>query len=139
MEAKLDTQEVIFSGIRRKHVSSRSNLTFDEAIANVGQGLDPETGIFKCPVSGIYSFSFSALTQRSSHYIDVGVYRNDIFQFWIHENDIDHKSYVNLSYVWTMVLQRDDRVQLKLGGGKGLHATRIYPVWFNGQLLLRNQ
>ena len=139
LEANQDTPKVIFSGVRKNHVPNNSDLTFDEAVANVGQGFNPETGIFNCPVSGIYSLSFSALTDISSHYIDVGVYRNDIFQFWIHENDIDHKSYVNLSYVWTMVLQRDDRVQLKLGGGKGLHATRIFPVWLNGQLLLGNQ
>ena len=80
---------------------------------NVGQGLDAETGIFKCPVSGIYSFSFGAVTDMSDTYTFVKVIKNGVTQFLIHENDNGHKSSVNLSHVWTMVLQNDDMVKLK--------------------------
>jgi len=137
LEANQDTSKVIFSGIRKSHISSNSDITFDETIANVGQGLDPETGIFKCPVSGLYSFSFSALTDKSGTYTHVNVYKNGAFKYYIHEHDIDHKSYVNLSHVWTMVLQKDDTVQLKLSSGKGLYSRSDIPVWFNGQLMLQ--
>ena len=139
LEANQDTPKVIFSGVRRKRISSGSDLTFDEAVANFGQGFNPETGIFNCPVSGIYSLSFSALTDKSNHYTDVQVYKNDIYQYEIHEDSRGHESYVNLSHVWIMVLQKNDRVQLKLRNGKGLYGYSSYPIWFNGQLLIENQ
>ena len=43
-------------------------ITYTDVIANVGQGMDPNTGVFEAPVSGIYSFSFSALsdTEKST-------------------------------------------------------------------------
>ena len=150
LEANQNTSKVIFSGVRKNHMTINSNvrievdITFDEAIANIGQGLDIDTGIFKCPVSGIYTFSFGALSDLSGFMTFVGVYKNGTFHFWIHENGNGHASYVNLSHVWTMVLQKDDTVQLKLVGGggedkhyKGLHSQSIYPVWFNGQLLMQ--
>ena len=66
----------------------------------------------------------------------IQVVKNDVFQFFIHEDDQGQKSYVNLSHAWTMVLQKDDTVQLKLrDSGKGLQCHSKMFVWFNGQLL----
>ena len=141
LEANQDTSKVIFSGVSKSPVRRNSDLTFDETTINVGQGLDPETGIFKCPVSGIYAFSFSAVAvaDKKRTFTIVEVYKNERRQFNIHENSYnenknDHRANVNLAYVWTMVLQKDDRVQLKLGHGKSLY----YPVWFNGWLLQKS-
>ena len=131
LEANQDTSKVIFSGVRKNHISSHSDFTYDEIIVNVGQGLDAETGIFKCPVSGIYSFSFGAVTDMSDTYTFVKVIKNGVTQFLIHENDNGHKSSVNLSHVWTMVLQKDDMVKLRLGNGKGLFSDSHFPVLFN--------
>ena len=38
-------------------------ITFDGTNVNTGNAFDPETGIFRAPRSGIYSFTFHALTQ----------------------------------------------------------------------------
>ena len=142
LEANQDTSKVMFSGVRKNYISNDSDLTFDETTINVGQGLDPETGIFKCPVSGIYAFSFSAVAvaDKERTFTIVEVYKNERRQFNIHEKSSnEHKNdhgpnVVNLAYVWTMVLQKDDRVQLKLGHGKALY----YPVWFNGWLMQKS-
>merc|ERR1712141_803681 len=59
--------KVIFSAIRNSdrknsHVNEGTTITYDEANVNVGGGMDIGTGNFIVPVSGIYSFSFRALT-----------------------------------------------------------------------------
>ena len=41
----------------------QSYVTFDGTNVNSGNGFDPATGIFRAPKSGIYLFSFHALTQ----------------------------------------------------------------------------
>ena len=77
LEANQNTPKIIFSGVRRNHASSNSDLTFDQAIVNIGQGFDPATGTFKSPVSGIYQFSFSAVTDRKGTSTSIKVFKNN--------------------------------------------------------------
>ena len=59
-------------------------MTYTEVIANEGQGMDPNSVTFDVPVSGLYSFSFSALTEKEGDYgnsISIRVIKNNHFQF----------------------------------------------------------
>ena len=61
LEKTVNTR-VIFSAVRKyRNVYPGDDITFDETVTNIGSGMDPESGVFTAPVSGIYSFSFSAL------------------------------------------------------------------------------
>jgi len=59
-----DTKMVAFDAFRNKPFhEDQKYITFDGMKVNVGGGFNPDTGMFKAPVGGIYSFSFHGLTQ----------------------------------------------------------------------------
>ena len=96
-----------------------------------------DTGAFLAPVSGLYSFSFSARSAIDHNIVAIGVYKNDEVQFWIgDENANGQKNYDNISYSWLMSLDQKDKIHLKMWE----KSARLYVdtgnfVWFNGQLL----
>jgi len=59
-----ETKMVAFDAYRDKPFhEDQKYITFDGMKVNVGGGFDPDSGMFKAPVGGIYSFSFHGLTQ----------------------------------------------------------------------------
>jgi len=58
------TLGVYFNAYRNKAYDGggEENLTFNGTYCNVGGGLDPDTGIFTCPVGGTYMFQFHIAT-----------------------------------------------------------------------------
>ena len=145
IESTLNTR-VIFSVARKGHLNNPplgQKITYTDVITNEGQGMDPNTGVFDVPVSGIYSFSFSALTENNGwngNGIGVKVFKNNGKQFTIHSNPQDpHQNYENLSFSWLMSLTKDDKIYLRMNGeGKTLHVKDQFPVVFNGYLLMAN-
>ena len=144
IESTLNTR-VIFSVARKGHLNNPplgQMITYTDVITNEGQGMDPNTGVFDVPVSGIYSFSFSALTEKNgkngNNYILVEVFNNNGYQFSINSNPQDPlQSYENLSFSWLMSLTKDDKIYLRMNsGGKKLHVKDQFPVFFNGLLLM---
>merc|ERR1712062_766480 len=62
-QVKKMNEKVIFAAVR----SSSGNLdsgtiTYDSLTTNIGNGMDASTGIFTAPTSGLYMFTFSAVT-----------------------------------------------------------------------------
>jgi len=55
---------VCFDAYRTKAYDGggEENLTFQGVTVNTGGGMDPETGIFTCPVGGLYMFVFHVAT-----------------------------------------------------------------------------
>ncbi|XP_006823159.1 complement C1q-like protein 4 [Saccoglossus kowalevskii] len=56
--------KVAFSAGRTTHMYSNPTqqiVVFDHVITNLGNGYDENTGIFTCPVSGTYFFTFNGL------------------------------------------------------------------------------
>ena len=151
LESKVNTR-VIFSVARKglgrygqyEHYTELGQIiTYTDVIANVGQGMDPNTGIFEAPVSGIYSFSFSALSDSTEalngYATRIKVIKNllghwsefDIFQ------DAGTNAFMeNLSFSWMMSLYKGDKIHLAMNTwGAKLLTTDDHPLYFNGQLL----
>ena len=129
---------VIFSAIRKGDgdVNSGEIITLTEMEVNVGQGMNPDTGEFTVPVTGVYSFSLSARTNDDDPNTNVAIYKNDVYQFRISNyNGEGHNYFTNLSYAWTFVLTKGDKLHLKLTKN-GLDVYGEDFIWFNGQLLM---
>ena len=87
-------------------------------------GLNPQTGEFYAPVSGVYSFTFSGRSQDDGENYLIVVYKNNIVYLHI----------ANRSYIWTMKLQAGDVVKLQ-SEWNGLGVSIHNWVFFTGQLL----
>ena len=133
METTVNTR-VIFSAIQKSQIFGAEDITYTETIANIGNGMNPNTGVFTTPVSGIYSFSFSARTIES--YVGIYVKKNGENHFFINEHDYNGEmNYANIGYSWTMSLVQNDKIQLSIANG-GLFAYNPEFTWFNGNLLI---
>ena len=135
--------QVIFSAVRKAPSGQRNDakagevITFSDTVANIGQGMDTESGTFTVPISGLYSFSFSALASLHHKASVIYVYRNEERQFTIVDEDKDEesKNYDVISYNWMMSLVQNDKIHLKLPTRNMLYVNDKHFVWFNGQLL----
>ena len=165
MESTVNTR-VIFSAVRKGknpnkygnvNVNPSDSITFDETVTNIGDGMDPESGVFTAPVSGIYSFSFSAILHfERSRWGGIGigmikVLKDEQLEFYIEETErfpvddvLSHDLEV-INHSWMMSLVQNEKVRLKMDGqslGKiSVHndPKRKNFVWFNGQLLYASE
>jgi hypothetical protein len=57
-------QQVAFFGKLRQNIPMSAGLVvkFDDVITNIGNAYSQATGIFNCPISGLYLFSLNVLT-----------------------------------------------------------------------------
>ena len=106
-------------------------ITYDTIV--IGEDLiDKDTGIFTCKTTGTYSFVVSGHANKNAA---IGVYLNDIRELYLRNNGSNNHE--NFSYSWTLTLNADDRVQLKIENGKFyVQATAYaYRIYFTGILL----
>ena len=129
---------VIFTAVKSEfgsYIIEDQTITFDETETNIGNGMNPSTGIFTAPVSGTYSFSFSGyIGQDVWHDANalLRVYRSD-------ESDTidlydmigtvgDMFQILQVSYTWTMSLDQSDEIYLKFPNNK------LYVPYSNAKL-----
>ena len=120
-KTSVDGSNAFFNGV----------ITYDTIV--IGEDLiDKDTGIFTCKTSGTYSFVVSGHAHKNS---GIGVYLNDIRELYLRNNGSNNHE--NFSYSWTLTLNADDRVQLKIENGKFyVQATAYaYRIYFTGILL----
>ena len=60
-------EKVIFAAVRSSSGNIGSGetfktITYDSLTTNIGNGMDSSTGKFTCPTSGLYMFTFSAVS-----------------------------------------------------------------------------
>ena len=109
---------------------SNGPITYDEVI--LGEELvNKVSGIFTCKVSGVYWFTFSGQAYKTGY---VGMYLNGSRKMIFEDHDSSH---ANVAFSWTLALNEDDEVQLKIDSGNyyvdnDSASSRIY---FQGFLL----
>ena len=133
-------RKIIFTAVRSTSGSMKatSTITFDEASLNIGGGMSPDTGHFKAPVSGIYTFSFRALTEYEAR-TSIKVLKNGEIQFYLFENNHEgYDSHELITSTWNMDLTKDDEISFVLNEG-GLYVSWGHPVLFSGHLLMQRQ
>ena len=97
------------------NVYTNETITFTDVPINIGDGMDRLTGTFTAPVSGVYSFSFSAQAAEDDPFTDIMVYKNDEYQFRISDHNKNEQTNMpNIGYSWYMQLEQNDRVYLKV-------------------------
>ena len=125
------TARVLTSGSEK--ISAGSDITYNQIWENVGDGLDMSTGIFTCPVSGTYKFTFTA--DALNHGADSAeVLLNGVHQFLIYSN-IDGNIHSNLSHTWTFTLKQNDIVNLRVERGE-IYLDRNLRITFTGYMIL---
>ena len=98
---------------------------FDKSIVNIGHNFDLSTGIFKTPIDGYYSFSFTGYIHSSSI---LNIRKNG-------QNTIA-KTYgsPDASISWSMRLSKNDEINLyvSVSGGNGIYSSNTYNTVFSG-------
>ena len=116
-------------------ISAVTNITYNQIWENVGDGLDMSTGIFTCPVSGTYKFTFTADAYAAGAAADSAqVLLNGVHQFLIYSY-IDGNHHSNLSHTWTFTLKQNDIVNLRVERGEIFLDANIR-ITFTGYMIL---
>ena len=136
-------EKVIFAAVRSSsgNMGSRGTITFDSLTTNIGNGMDSSTGKFTCPTSGLYMFTFSAVSSNvNADELTIKVMING-GQIFVIDDEEDKKSGANernIAYSWMLDLSTDDIVHLEMSSG-GLHAEVVGDqAHFTGHLLHAN-
>ena len=137
-------EKVIFAAVRTSSGDINSGtITYDSLTTNIGNGMDASTGKFTAPTSGLYMFTFSAVSATANTAeVTFIVYKNSTRIFLIDDEE-DKKSGANernIAYSWMFDLSMGDTVHLSMGSG-GLHAESTAghdQTHFTGHLLHAN-
>lgn len=145
MDETVNTR-VIFGAVKKIGFYVHDLLTFDEEIINVGNGMDIQSGKFKAPVEGYYSFSFSGTAYECPrtgclHYFDgaiVNVYKNEEVLFEFHDFHSEGSGKLRvLSGQWMAKLNEGDTIHLSVDEGY-MTTGWSQRIYFTGQLLLKS-
>ena len=114
-------------------ISAVTNITYNQIWENVGDGLDMSTGIFTCPVSGTYKFTFTANAYKPGG-DSAEVLLNGVHQFLIFSH-VDGNDHSNLSHTWTFTLKQNDIVNLRVEHGQ-IYLDHNLRITFTGYMIL---
>ena len=107
----ISSQILIFSAFKTNGGSiGTGTITFDSVV--IGEEIiDKQSGIFTCKTGGTYLFVFSGQDRGNSW---IGVYLNGNRELILQDIDSDHG---NVSFTWTLNLEPEDQVHLKIESG----------------------
>ena len=140
MDKTVNTR-VIFGAVKKSGGSRiEGDLTFDEEIINVGNGMNIRSGKFEAPVEGYYIFSFTGTANDPDDKLEasVNVYKNGdlVFDFDDLYSEGTNQWRV-MSGTWMAHLNRGDTIHLSVDAGylATEHEQRIH---FSGQMILKS-
>ena len=132
---------VAFSGVRNQgsNIGRGQTVTFNSAAINTKGVLNLATGVFTAPRAGIYVFSKSLFTGKTTQqYKRIQVTKNGRKQFFIHDGPSSSSANGdNMAYYWMDQLNAGDTLKLENGhsGHSPLQSNANNPFIFNGFLL----
>ena len=135
--------KIYFSAYNDAGGEVTGQLKFPKVVSNLGNAFDGARGVFKTPVKGVYTFTFSGqqsnnIGSSSSQFIDVYVKRNGATVFAIFDDtntDEDHYRQ-NINSIFSLELDENDTLQLVLSSEDRLYANSNARLIFMGQLVV---
>ena len=135
--------KIYFSAFNDEGGEVTGQLTFPKVVTNLGSVFDGPRGVFKTPVKGVYTFTFSGqqsggVGPSGSHFIDVYVQRNGATVFTIYDdtNSDEKHQRQNINSIFSLELDENDTVQLAVSTGDRLYASGSARLIFMGQLVV---
>ena len=130
---------VAFSGVRRRYIGKGQTVNFDSAVINTKGVLNLATGVFTAPRAGIYVFSKSLFTGKTTQWKRIQVMKNGRKQFFIHDGNSMSNSGDNMAYYWMDQLNAGETLKLVNSPDSSSYApiqsNANNPFIFNGFLL----
>ena len=137
--ASSDFSRIAFAALRNStSLSSSATITYDALLVNIGNAFSHQTGIFTCPESGSYFFSFSAESVSTTSVTSIHIYmvRNGQNELLIDNHYKDDQAHKNLSYQWAIKLHAGDEVKMRIGGSsEQLRVEKMRQIHFRGYLV----
>jgi len=89
---------------------------YNVAVTNRGNCYDTSTGVFTCPVSGVYAACPGALTGANGGYVTLYVYVNDVNRTarGVHTNTSGTSNWFHGSTVFMVRCDKNDRIQIRV-------------------------
>ena len=89
---------------------------YNVAVTNRGNCYDTGTGVFTCPVAGVYAACPGALTGANGGYVTLYVYVNDVNRTarGVHTNTVGNNNWFHASTVFMVRCNKNDRIQIRV-------------------------
>ncbi|XP_066292729.1 complement C1q tumor necrosis factor-related protein 3-like [Branchiostoma lanceolatum] len=127
---------VAFSAARTSKVFTGTAVTYDVVHINEGDAFNPRTGKFTPAASGIYSFTFTGMTEyAASASILVSLMKNDERIASLHVRNPAYEMHQSSSNSALLRLQLGDEVWVQLWSGYVLYSDGNRYITFSGFLV----
>ncbi|XP_072548682.1 complement C1q-like protein 2 [Salminus brasiliensis] len=138
LKAQRDTPQVAFTvSLGSNGIVSTNNtfkkLIYKDVLTNIGNAYDPETGVFKAPVRGVYYIRFTA-TAPTDGLMSAVLYKNDAVQLTVHIPPAGPGSDTAANGA-ALLLEQGDKVYMQLLPNSHLWDNASHQSTFSGFLL----
>ena len=132
-----DFGAVAFGAMRKTSgdLNAGTDITYDELLVDTSNSFDIGTGVFTCPRSGTYLFSFSGYSHNVD-YVQIYMFVNDIkvrplIQSYVEASKTYHYP---INFQWMRKLQSGDKAKMRVVSQK-MYADNASRTYFHGYLI----
>ena len=134
-----DFGAVAFGAMRKTSgdLNAGTDITYDELLVDTSNSFDVGTGVFTCPRSGTYLFSFSGYSQKVE-FAQVYMYVNNVQKKPLIQSETHQRSsrtyYYPINFQWMRKLQIGDEAKMRVVTNKMIANNNIR-TYFHGYLV----